>query len=329
MSIFDFQAICISVAPMKFRETPDHRFKNLPDYDFAPNYVAVDDDEGGMLNMHYIEAGPKDGPPVVLIHGNPTWCFMWRKIVPRLAEAGFRTIAIDMIGMGRSQKPTRMKDYTIARHEKWIREALFDKLKLDGVHFVLHDWGGIIGLRTVAAHQDRTASVTFSNTGLPVRDPNEPITQMAMPGKGASLLRKFQLYVRFNPFWRHWNMLAAICVGKLPKQVVSGYAAPYPNFRYLTGNRQFTQMLPTRFDNPMLVDNFRAREKLANFDKPFLCLFSDKDIVAPKGHESVRPFIAGAGKREPVILEGGSHFLVEDIPQEYGDALLEFLTEIS
>ena len=124
-------------------------------------------------------------------------------------------------------------------------------------------------------------------------------------------------------------MLAAICAGKLPKQVVAGYAAPYPNFRYLTGNRQFTQMLPTRFDNPMLVDNFRAREKLANFDKPFLCLFSDKDIVAPKGHESVRPFIAGAGKREPVILEGGSHFLVEDIPQEYGDALLEFLTEIS
>ena len=116
---------------MKFRETPDLRFENLPDYDFAPNYVAVDDDEGGMLNMHYIEAGPKDGPPVVLIHGNPTWCFMWRKIVPRLAEAGFRTIAIDMIGMGRSQKPTRMKDYTIARHEKWIREALFDRLKLD------------------------------------------------------------------------------------------------------------------------------------------------------------------------------------------------------
>ena len=124
-------------------------------------------------------------------------------------------------------------------------------------------------------------------------------------------------------------MLAAICKGKLPKQVVAGYAAPYPNFRYLTGNRQFTQMLPTRFDNPMLVDNFRAREKLADFDKPFLCLFSDKDIVAPKGHESVRPFIAGAGKREPVILEGGSHFLVEDIPHEYGDALLEFLTEIS
>ena len=197
------------------------------------------------------------------------------------------------------------------------------------MHFVLHDWGGIIGLRTVAAHQTRTASVTFSNTGLPVRDPNDLITQMAMPGKGAAFLRKFQLYVRFNPFWRHWNMLAQACTTNLPKEVVAGYAAPYPNFRYLTANRQFTQMLPTRFDNPMLVDNFHAREKLADFDKPFLCLFSDRDVVAPKGHQSVRPFIASAGKREPVILKGGSHFLLEDNPLEYGDALLEYLSEVS
>ena len=314
---------------MRFHETPDKCFQNLPDYSFVPNYVAIDDDEGGKLNMHYIEDGPKNGPPVVMIHGNPTWCFMWRKIMPRLAEAGFRAIAIDLIGMGRSQKPTRMKDYTIARHEKWVSEALFDKLKLNGVHFVLHDWGGIIGLRTVAAHQTRTASVTFSNTGLPVRDPNDLITQMAMPGKGAAFLRKFQLYVRFNPFWRHWNMLAQACTTNLPKEVIAGYAAPYPNFRYLTANRQFTQMLPTRFDNPMLVDNFHAREKLADFGKPFLCLFSDKDIVAPKGYESVRPFITGAGRREPVILKGGSHFLLEDNPLEYGDALLEYLSEVS
>jgi len=314
---------------MNFHESPDQRFEGLPDFNFAPNYVAIDDDEGGTLKMHYIEAGPKNGPPVVMIHGNPTWCYMWRKIMPRLAGAGFRAIAIDMIGMGRSQKPTRMKDYTIARHEQWIREALFDKLKLNGVHFVLHDWGGIIGLRIVAAHQARTASVTFSNTGLPVRDPNEPITKMAIPGKGAAFLRRFQLYVRLNPFWRHWNLLASICISDVPKDVVAAYAAPYPDFRYLAGNRQFTQMLPTRFDNPMLVDNFRAREQLTDFDKPFLCLFSEKDIVAPRGYESVRPFIAGASRRDPIILRDGSHFLLEDIPQEYGDTLLEFLQEIS
>ena len=186
--------------------------------------------------------------------------------------------------------------------------------------------GGIIGLRVAANHQDRLASIAFSNTGLPVRDPAQEIEQMAMPGAG--FLRKFQLYVRFNPFWRHWNMLAAICTSKLSKAVVADYAAPYPSFRYLTGNRQFTQMLPTRYDNPMLVDNFHAREKLAGFDKPFLCLYSDKDIVAPNGHKSVRPFIAAAGKREMVILKGGGHFLVEDIPDDYAAALLAFLDEI-
>ena len=311
---------------MKIRKTPERCFDNLPDYDFEPHYLTLDDDEGGTLDMHYIEAGPADGQPVVMIHGNPTWSFMWRKIVRLLGDAGYRAIAIDMIGMGRSDKPTKMRDYTIARHEKWVRQALFDKLDLIGVHLVLHDWGGIIGLRVAAEAQDRLASITFSNTGLPVRDPNEEMTQMAMPGSG--FLRKFQLFVRFNPFWRHWNMLAKICATKLSKQVVAGYAAPYPSFRYLTGNRQFTQMLPTRYDNPMLVDNFRARQKLASFDKPFLCLFSDKDIVAPNGHQSVRPFIKGAAKRETLILKGGSHFLVEDIPDAYGTALLDFLEEI-
>jgi haloalkane dehalogenase len=251
---------------------------------------------------------------------------MWRKVVKRLAAAGYRAIAIDMIGMGRSDKPTKMRDYTIVRHEKWVHQALFDKLDLHGVHLVLHDWGGIIGLRVAADAQERIASISFSNTGLPVRDPGEAITQMAIPG--ADFLRKFQLFVRFNPFWRHWHMLAKICRTKLPQDVVAGYAAPYPNFRYLTGNRQFTQMLPTRYDNPMLVDNFRARQKLAAFDKPFLCLYSDKDIVAPEGHKSVRPFIKGAAKREPVILQGGSHFLVEDLHDDYAAALLDFLNEI-
>ena len=311
---------------MKIRKTPASCFADLPDYDFAPHFVTLDDQEGGTLDMHYIEDGPADGQPVVMIHGNPTWSFMWRKVVKRLAAQGYRAIAIDMIGMGRSDKPTRMRDYTIARHEKWVSEALFDKLDLHGVHLVLHDWGGIVGLRVAADKQDRIASITFSNTGLPVRDPAETIDVMAMPGSG--FLRKFQLFVRFNPFWRHWNMLAKICTSTLAREVVVGYAAPYPNFRYLTGNRQFTQMLPTRYDNPMLVDNFRARQKLAAFDKPFLCLYSDKDIVAPNGHASVRPFIKGAAKRAPVILKGGSHFLVEDQHDDYAAALLDFLQEI-
>ena len=140
---------------MKIRKTPASCFADLPDYDFAPHFVTLDDQEGGTLDMHYIEDGPADGQPVVMIHGNPTWSFMWRKVVKRLAAQGYRAIAIDMIGMGRSDKPTRMRDYTIARHEKWVSEALFDKLDLHDVHLVLHDWGGIIGLRAAAYRRHR------------------------------------------------------------------------------------------------------------------------------------------------------------------------------
>ena len=311
---------------MEYLRTPDACFENLADFPYPANYVDVSDHEGGLLRMGYVDEGPEDGPPVVMIHGNPTWSFMWRKLIPVLAENGYRAIAIDLIGMGRSDKPTQMSDYTIARHEAWVKEAIFEKLGLKDAHFILHDWGGIIGLRAVADHQDRVASIVMSNTGLPVRDPDEPITKMAR--KGARMLRAFQLYVRFRKHWQHWKTLSRITLKDMPPDDVAGYAAPYPDKRYLTGNRQFTQMLPTRNDNPMLAENWHALQKLKSFDKPFLTLFSDKDQVAPKGYHSVRPAIPGTRDYEPVILEGGSHFLLEDIPEAYGREVIAFLQAI-
>lgn len=121
---------------MEFNRTPDARFENLADYPFKPNYVEVDDFEGGKLRMHYVDEGPKDGPAVVMIHGNPTWSYMWRKLIPVLANNGFRAIAIDHIGVGRSDKPTKMSDYTIARHEGWVKEALFEKIGVKDAHFI-------------------------------------------------------------------------------------------------------------------------------------------------------------------------------------------------
>lgn len=311
---------------MKIRKTPDECFDNLPDYPFKPHYVELDDFEGGTLNMHYVDEGPQDGTPVVMIHGNPTWSFMWRKLIPHLADAGFRAIAIDLIGMGRSDKPTEMQDYTILRHEKWVESALWDKLALESAHIILHDWGGIVGLRAIANHLDSVKSIIMSNTGFPVLDPDAPITKMARPGAG--MLRAFQLYVRFDRNWRHWRMLSAMVKRSMPKEDVAGFAAPYPGKEYLTGNRQFTQMLPTRNDNPILRQNWHALQKLKRFERPFLCLFSDKDQIAPKGHRSVRPAIPGAEAIEPIILKGGSHFLLEDIPEEYASEAVKFLTNI-
>ena len=306
--------------------TPDACFENLADFPFAANYVDVSDHDGGCLRLAYVDEGPGDGPPVVMIHGNPTWSYMWRKLIPVLAANGYRAIAIDLIGMGRSDKPTQMSDYTIARHEAWVKEALFEKLDLTDAHFILHDWGGIIGLRAIADHQDRARSVIMSNTGFPVRDPNEPITMMAR--KGASMLRRFQLYIRFKKNWHHWKMLRKLVLSDMPDADVAGFAAPYPDKRYLVGNRQFTQMLPTRNDNPMLVENWHALQKLKSFEKPFQAIYSDRDQVAPKGYRSVRPAIPGTRDYEQIILKGGSHFLLEDVPEAYAREVIAFLESI-
>ena len=311
---------------MQVIQTPESCFRDLPDFTYPPHFVEISDDEGGKLNMAYIEAGPADGPPVVFIHGNPTWSFQWRHQIEAVSKAGYRAIAIDLIGMGRSDKPTAMQDYTILRHEKWVESALWDKLALESAHIILHDWGGIVGLRAIANHLDSVKSIIMSNTGFPVLDPDAPITKMARPGAG--MLRAFQLYVRFDRNWRHWRMLSAMVKRSMPKEDVAGFAAPYPGKEYLTGNRQFTQMLPTRNDNPILTENWHALQKLKRFERPFLCLFSDKDQIAPKGHRSVRPAIPGAEAIEPIILKGGSHFLLEDIPEEYASEAVKFLTNI-
>ena len=160
---------------MEFKRTSDSCFGNLADYPFAPNYVEVDDQEGGKLRMHYVDEGPKDGQLVVMIHGNPTWSYMWRKLIPVLAGKGYRAIAIDLIGSGRSDKPTKMTDYTIGRHEAWVKQAVFEEIGVKDAHFILHDWGGNIGLRAIADNQDKVSSIIMSNTGLANRDPNKPI----------------------------------------------------------------------------------------------------------------------------------------------------------
>ncbi|MEP3420654.1 MAG: alpha/beta fold hydrolase [Erythrobacter sp.] len=246
---------------MDYLRTPDECFENLADFPFAANYVDVSDAEGGSLRMGYVDEGPRDGPAVVMIHGNPTWSYMWRRLIPVLAENGYRAIAIDHIGMGRSDKPTQMKDYSIARHVEWVREVLFEKLDLTSAHMILLDWGGVIGLRALADQQDREASITMSNTGFPARDPSEPIIHMAR--KGAKMLRRFQLFIRFRKNWQHWKLLRKLVFSDMPDGDVAAFAAPYPHQKYLTGNRQFTQMLPTRNDNPILTENWRRGSEAA------------------------------------------------------------------
>ena len=154
-------------AGLEYVRTPDERFADLPDFPFAPHHVEVDDGEGGTLRVHHLDEGPADGPVVLLMHGEPTWSFLYRHMVPTLVDAGFRVVAPDLVGFGRSDKPTEQSDHTYARHVEWMRQALFDRLDLRDITFFGQDWGGLIGLRLVAAEPDRYARVVVGNTGLP------------------------------------------------------------------------------------------------------------------------------------------------------------------
>ena len=308
---------------MKILSTPIGVTAGLADYPFASHWAAVPDGEGSTLRVHYVDEGPRGGLPVVFLHGNPSWSYLWRKQVAAVAEAGFRAIAPDLVGLGLSDKPSELGDYSVARHVAWMRAALFDVLDLRGFVFVLHDWGGIIGLRILAEHPDRVAGVAISNTGLPERDPNEPLPPGPIEASGP--FAAFQKMAREAPVWQPWTMLEAVMVTPVREEVRAGYRAPYPDPALTIGSRAFTQLLPTRPDNPMLADNWRAWQVLERFERPLVTLYSDKDIVAPTGWKSLVARVPGAKGQPHAVLEGGGHFLQEDIPEAYGRALVDWL----
>lgn len=308
---------------MQILASPDGLAASLPDYPFAPHHVAVPDGEGGTLRVHYVDEGPRGAPPVVFLHGNPSWSYIWRRQIAAVAARGYRAIAPDLVGMGLSDKPSEMGDYSVARHVAWMRAALVDALELERITFVLHDWGGIIGLRLLAGHPERVARVAISNTGLPERDPSRPLP--AGPIEAGGPFAAFQQMARELPRWEPWTMLEMCMATPVSAAVRRGYAAPYPDPALTIGSRAFTQLLPTRPDNPMLPDNWRAWKVVERFTGPFLTIYSDRDLVAPSGWRQFVARVPGAEGQPHVILAGGGHFLQEDVPDEYTRVLLDWL----
>lgn len=311
------------VRPGVFR-TPDERFENLPDYPFAPHYLEVDG-KGGKLRVHYVDEGPRDGDVVVFLHGNPTWSYLWRKIIPPTVDAGYRVIALDMVGEGKSDKPSEMSDYTVARHVEWMRQAIVDELDLRDITLVMHDWGGIIGLRVVAAHPDRFARLVVSNAGLPARDPSEPLPDPIPEPSG--FLGMFQKMVRNNPNWPLWENIQQYSLVTLPQDVIDAYHAPYPDAKYLAAPRQYTQMLPTTPDNPQLPDNWEAWKTLRKFEGPTLGLFGAKDPVTGGRGPAAIEDIPGSAGQPHISLANAGHFLQEDDPEGFVDALIPWLND--
>jgi haloalkane dehalogenase len=301
---------------MKVLRTPDERFAAIADYAFDPRYVPVPTGDGsGTLRVHYLDEGvSSEGETVLLVHGEPSWSYLYRKMVPVLCEAGLRVVVPDLVGFGRSDKPAARQDYTYARHVEWMRAALFDGLGLSGLTLVGQDWGGLIGLRLVAEHPERFRRVVAANTGLPTGD--------APMGEAFMAWQRFSQEVPELPVGR---IVTSGCTSELTPEVVAAYDAPFPDETYKEGARQFPMLVPCRPDDPASEANRRAWKVLEHFEKPFLCAFSDSDPITKGADQRLVDVVPGArGQSHPVIV-GGGHFLQEDRGPELAEAVLAFV----
>lgn len=298
---------------MEFLRTPDECFANLPDYDFAPHYLMVDDTEGGQLRVHYLDEGPADAAPVLLMHGEPSWCYLYRKMVPILVAAGHRVIAPDLIGFGRSDKPSRREDYTYQRHVDWM-QSLLEQLDLNATTLVCQDWGGLIGLRLVAENPTRFARVVAANTMLPTGDHD--------PGAAFKSWQKFSQEV---PEFPAGGIIKGGTATPLPQAVIAAYDAPFPEERYKEGARQFPLLVPTTPDDPAADKNRAAWGVLTQWQKPFLTAFSDKDPITAGGDKVMQKLIPGTRGQAHVTIANGGHFLQEDQGEKLAEVVVQFI----
>jgi len=284
--------------------TPDERFVDLPGYPFEPHYadVARGDGSGATLRMHHLDEGPADAAEtILLLHGEPSWSYLYRTMIPVLVAAGHRCVAPDLVGFGRSDKPTERSDYTYARHVEWLRELLFDHLDLRDVTLVCQDWGGLLGLRLVGEHEDRFARVVAANTFLPTGDSH--------PGDAFLAWQRFSQDV---PEFPTGVIINGGCTTDLPPEVIAAYDAPFPDESFKEGARQFPLLVPTSPDDPASPANRTAWETLGAFTKPFLCAFSDGDPITKGADRALLERVPGTKDQPHTTIEGGGHFLQED-----------------
>lgn len=294
--------------------TPDSAFVDLPGYPFAAHYAEIPDGDGAMLRAHYLDEGPTDAPPTLLMHGEPSWSYLYRHMIPPLVAGGLRCVAPDLIGFGKSDKPSQRDDYTYARHVEWMRALLFDHLDLTDITLVCQDWGGLIGLRLVAEHPQRFSRVVAANTFLPTGDRD--------PGEAFLAWRNFSQTVETFPTGAIIN---GGCTTDLPDDVKAAYDAPYPDETFKEGARQFPALVPAAPDDPAAPANRKAWETLVTFDKPFLCAFSDSDPITRGADRFLRELIPGCANQPHTTIVGGGHFLQEDRGPELARVVLDFI----
>lgn len=292
---------------MKSLRTPDSRFENLPDYHFKENFVDIDG-----LRMHYVDEGSSDGDIVLLLHGEPSWSYLYRFMIPPLRDAGLRVIAPDLIGFGKSDKPSRKSDYSYAIHVAWMTRFI-ETLDLNGITLFCQDWGSLIGLRVAAEHEHRFARIALGNGGLPTGDQKTP-----------KAFKAWRAFARYSPWFPIGKIIQKATITELPDEVVAAYDAPFPASRYKAGARAFPMLVPVTPDDPASDANRAAWEVFRNWQKPFLTTFSDRDPIT-RGFEAIwQDSVPGARKRKHVKISNAGHFLQEDKGPELARILIEF-----
>lgn len=334
---------------MKALRTPDGRFQDLPGYPFAPHYTDVPDGEGGSLRIHHVDEGPRDGEIVLCMHGQPSWSYLYRHMIKVLTAAGLRVLAPDLVGFGRSDKPSRREDFSYQRQVDWMTAWLVAN-DVKGATFVGQDWGGLIGLRMVAENPDRFARVVVANTGLPapqgvsqeradaVREfrrsaPTPTMQEMAAALGNPDPERPEMTFAHWQKFtWETEDppiglLIAGTVDGRtLSFEEIAAYDAPFPDASYKMGPRAMPSQVPTLSDDPSLAANLRAWEVFEKWEKPLLCAFSDNDPVTKGGDRPFRERVPGARDQSHTTIAGGGHFLQEGRGDVLAKRVVDFVT---
>jgi haloalkane dehalogenase len=301
---------------MQILRTPEQRFAALPDFPFAPSYTDINDRTGATLRVAAIDEGPRKAAPILLMHGEPTWSFLYRKIALRLLQAGHRVLAPDLIGFGRSDKLAAREDYSYERHVQWMRNWLIAN-DLSRITLFCQDWGGLIGLRLVAAMPARFARVVAANTGLPTGGGSNPA---------------FDAWLSFSqnaPEFPTSQIVNGGALRELTQGEKDAYDAPYPEESYKAGARAFPALVPLKPEMASVEENKAAWQALEAFEKPFLTAFSDQDPITRGGDAAMQARIPGARGQPHVTIKNAGHFLQEDQPQDIADVIDAFIKRTS
>ncbi len=293
---------------MKILRTPDERFLNLPDYDFAAHYVDVGD-----MRMHYVDEGPVDADPVLLLHGEPSWSYLYRTMIPLTVNGGLRAIAPDLIGFGKSDKPSAQNDYSYEKHVAWMKRFL-EKLNLRNITLVCQDWGSLIGLRLAAENEERFDRIVLANGGLPTGD-----------GKIPTVFRLWRAFARFSPWFPIGRIVQSGTVSELSPEIVAAYDAPFPDSTYKAGTRAFPRLVPTMPDDPAAPANRAAWKVFRNWRKPFLTAFSNRDPITRGLDKAFVERVPGAKDQPHTTIRNAGHFLQEDKGPELAKVVIDFI----